>query len=234
MKHDASVGILMLDTRFPRIPGDIGNPATFPFPVHYEIVHGASPERVVRQRDPALLEPFIAAARKLEAAGVSGITTTCGFLALFQDELSAAVSVPVVTSSLMQVALVEQMLPNGRRAGILTISAASLTPLHLEKAKVPLDIPIGTTDGGRVFTRAVLGNEPAFDVQLAREDNVDAAMALVTRHPEVGAIVLECTNMPPYAMAIAGATGLPVYSLNAGLNAIWHGQPLQPVIAAPK
>lgn len=212
--YGAALGILMLDARFPRIPGDMGNATTWPFPVHYRIVREATPDRVVRRGADGLLDRFVDAARELVADGVDGITTNCGFLALFQEELAAAVSVPVATSSLMQVPLVNRLLPKGRRAGILTISASTLTPLHLKKADVPRDTPIGTTEGGREFTRAILGNELELDVEAARQDNVEAALALVRADPSVGALVLECTNMIPYAADIRQATGLPVFSMD--------------------
>jgi len=211
--YGASVGILMLEARFPRIPGDMGNALTWPFPVHYRIVRGASPERVVRQGAEGLLDAFIAAARELVADGVDGVTTNCGFLALFQEDIAAAVPVPVATSSLMQVGLVNALLGPGKHAGILTVSASSLSPLHLHKANVPADTPIGTTEGGREFTRVLLGNELELDVEAARADNVEAALALKAGHPELGAIVLECTNMVPYAVDIRAATGLPVFSI---------------------
>ena len=130
--YGAAVGILMLETRFPRVFGDIGNAATWPFPVMYRVVPGASPDRVVRQRGEGLLEAFIAAGRDLVRHGADGITTNCGFLALFQDELAAALGVPVATSSLMQVPFVERLLPADKRVGIVTISATSLTADHLK------------------------------------------------------------------------------------------------------
>ncbi|MCB1342441.1 MAG: aspartate/glutamate racemase family protein [Pseudooceanicola sp.] len=211
--YGAAVGILMLEARFPRILGDMGNALTWPFPVHYRIVRGASPDRVVRRGAEGTLDAFIAAARELVADGADGITTNCGFLSLFQDELAAAVGVPVATSSLMQVEMVNRLLPAGRRAGVLTISASTLTPMHLVKAGVPQDTPIGSTEGGREFTRAILDNELELDVELARADNVAAALALKEANPDLGAIVLECTNMVPYAADIRAATGLPVFSI---------------------
>ena len=111
--YGASVGILMLEAQFPRILGDMGNALTWPFPVHYRVVRGASPDRVVRQGAPGLLADFIAAAQGLVADGADGITTNCGFLSLFQAELAAAVGVPVAASSLMQVAMVNRILPPG-------------------------------------------------------------------------------------------------------------------------
>ncbi|WP_209835542.1 aspartate/glutamate racemase family protein [Ruegeria sp. HKCCE3926] len=211
--YGASVGILMLDAQFPRIPGDMGNAQTWPFPVLYRIVRDASPDRVVRHRAEGMLEVFIDAAQELVKDGADGITTNCGFLSLFQKELAEAVPVPVVTSSLMQVEMVNRILPKGKRAGILTISASTLTNDHLQAANVPLDTPIGTTEGGQEFTRAILGNESRLNVEKAREDNVEAAIALASDNSELGAIVLECTNMCPYAPDIRQATGLPVFSI---------------------
>ncbi|MEM6762929.1 MAG: aspartate/glutamate racemase family protein [Pseudomonadota bacterium] len=210
--YGASLGILMLEARFPRIEGDMGNAATFPFPVQYRLVRGASPDKVVRHAADGLLDAFIDAGQDLVRHGAAGITTNCGFLSLFQAELAAAVSVPVATSSLMQVPMVNAVLPPGKKAGILTISGSTLTPRHLDAAGVPLDTPIGTTEGGQEFTRAILDDELTLDVALAEADNVAAAMTLAAR-PEVGAIVLECTNMTPYAGAIRRATNLPVFTM---------------------
>ena len=211
--YGASVGILMLEARFPRIPGDMGHAGTWDFPVLYRVVRDASPDRVVRRSAEGLLPHFIDAARDLVRDGADGITTNCGFLALFQDELADAVNVPVATSSLQQVAMVNPLLPAGRKAGILTISASTLTDRHLAAAGVPAGTPIETTEGGEAFTEAILNDAPDLDVAAAERDNIAAARRLVARHPEVGAIVLECTNMTPYARAIHRATGLPVFSM---------------------
>ena len=224
--YGASVGILMLEARFPRILGDMGNAGTWEFPVLYRVVRDASPDRVVRKGGDGLLPAFIAAARSLEADGADGITTNCGFLALFQEELAAAVSVPVLTSSLMQVGAVNALLPKGKRAGVLTISRSTLTPAHLAAAGVPEGTPIGTTEGGAHFTEAILGDAPDLDPALAEADNVAAAVALVEVNPDMGAIVLECTNMTPYAAAIREATGLPVFSMATFVN--WFQGAIRP------
>src|SRR5215207_5813542 len=112
--YGVPLGILMLEARFPRIPGDMGNATTWPFPVLYRVVSGATPERVVLEGARGLLPDFISAAQELAHLGVEAITTNCGFLALFQKELAAAVQVPVATSSLMQVPWVQAMLPPGQ------------------------------------------------------------------------------------------------------------------------
>lgn len=211
--YGASVGVLMLEARFPRAPGDMGNALSFDFPVLYRVVRGASPERVVRRRAAGLFDAFAEAARGLLADGADGIVTNCGFLSLMQRQLAAAVDAPVATSSLMQVAAVERLLPPGRRAGVLTISAETLTPEHLAAAGAPADAPVQGTEAGREFSRVILEDEPEMDLDAARADNVEAARALQAREPGLGAIVLECTNMTPFAADIRAATGLPVFSM---------------------
>lgn len=208
------LGILLLEAPYPRILGDLGNGQTWPFPVLYRVVRGASPEKVVLQGARGLLPDFIAAAQDLVGLGAEAITTSCGFLSLFQQELAAAVRVPVATSSLMQVPWVQATLPAGKRVGVVTISRSTLTPQHLAAAGVPLDTPLVGTENGREFFRVVIkGESEDMDVALAEQDVVGAGKALVAHHPEVGAIVLECTNMPPYAAALQAAVGLPVYDI---------------------
>ena len=224
--YGARLGILSLETRFPRIPGDMGNAGTWPFPVLYAVVPGASPQRVVRERAQGLLEFFLEAARTLVRAGADGITTSCGFLSLFQAELAAACSVPVAASSLMQVPLVERLLPPGRRAGVLTVSGADLSPQHLAAAGVAPDTPVAGTESGRELSRVLLGDIPELDVEAAEEDVLEAAEALLASHPEVGAIVLECTNMMPYAAAVRRRTDLPVYDMYS--FATWFHYGLEP------
>jgi Asp/Glu/hydantoin racemase len=225
--YGAPLGILMLEARFPRIPGDMGNAGTWPFPVLYRVVRGATPERVVLQGAAGLLPDFLDAAEELVALGAEAITTNCGFLSLFQRELAERVGVPVATSSLMQVPWVQATLPPGRRVGVVTVSRGSLTPAHLDAASVPRDVPVVGTENGQEFFRVLIRAEKQdMDVALAQQDILDAGRELVARHPEVGAIVLECTNMPPYAAALQEATGLPVYDIYSMIS--WFQLGLRP------
>jgi Asp/Glu/hydantoin racemase len=230
--YGARLGILMLEARFPRIPGDMGNAETWPFPVLYRVVKGASPERVVKDQAAGLLDAFLDAARDLVETGADGITTNCGFLSLFQRELAAHVGVPVATSSLMQARFIESVLPPGKRVGILTVSAASLTPRHLEAIGVRPDIAVSGTESGRELTRVLLGNEATLDVAAAEQDIIDAGSALISQHPDIGAVLLECTNMAPYARALRDHLRLPVYDIysfmtwfHAGLSPRDFGHP---------
>jgi Asp/Glu/hydantoin racemase len=217
------IGILMLKTRFPRIPGDMGNATTWDFPVLYKIVELATPDRVVRRGGKGLLDPFIKGAKELEREGVRAITTNCGFLALFQKEMASAVDVPVFTSSLMQVPMVYVMLKPWQKVGILTIHAKSLSREHLAATgvdKVPYVI-LGT-EGEKEFSRAILDDEMELDVEQSQKDLIRIAKRLKEDHPEVGAIVLECTNMPPYAAAIQREVNLPVFDIYTLVNMVYH------------
>ena len=224
--YGASVGILMLDTVFPRIPGDFGNAATWPFPVMYRVVRGASPQRVVRERADGLLDAFIESGKQLVADGADGLTTTCGFLSLFQNELAQAVDVPVAASSLMQVPAVQRLLPSGKRVGVMTVSRENLTADHLAAAGAPVDTPIAGTETGREFFHFIMENRPTMDVNACRLDLLDAGRQLVSDHPDVGAVVLECTNMGPYASELRRELGIPIFSGISFIN--WFQSGLLP------
>ena len=214
--YGAPLGILMLEARFARIPGDMGNATTWPFPVLYRVVKGASPERVVLRGAAGLLPSFLEAAAELVSWGAEAITTNCGFLSLFQRELAAHVGVPVGTSALMQVPWVQGILPPGKRVGVVTVSAGSLTPEHLAAVGVAGDTPVVGVEGGvELFRVLILGEKVDLDVGLAERDVLEAGRRLVAAHPDVGAVVLECTNMGPYAAALRAALGVPVFDVGS-------------------
>ena len=167
---------------------------------------------------------FADSARELEREGALAITTSCGFLVLLQHELQAAVRVPVITSSLLQL---PGLLARHPRAGVLTISAAALGPEHLLAAGVPAhrlgDVVVQGVEPAGEFAAAILGNRDTMDLERAGRDVVDAAMALKRREPSLRAVVLECTNMPPYRQAVEAATGLKTWALtdDEGLLRPW-------------
>lgn len=205
----------MLDTRFPRVVGDVGNANSFAIPVRHRVVQGASPQRVVREGDPALLPPFIDAARQLVDEGARAITTSCGFLIQFQQALQAALPVPVWTSSLLK-------LPELQAPGVITVDVLSLGATHLHAAGADATVPVvGLATGGHL-QRALLEDLAHIDPQQAEADVVDAARRLVARWPAVHEIVLECTNMPPYAKAVARATRRPVHHIISLLHERWQ------------
>jgi len=217
----------MLDTRFPRIAGDLGNPETWPFPVLVARIEGATPDRVVDRKAQGLLEPFVMGGEALIHAGAAGIVTTCGFLSLFQRPLAERLGVPVATSSLLMIPLVERLLPIGRRAGVVTFSKELLTPEHLLAAGARADTPVEGVPSEGALATAIRRGESALDERKVSDEVVSAGRRLAAAHPDVGAVVVECTNMPPYTRALRAALDMPVYDgydffcwFYAGLGAI--------------
>ena len=206
------IGILMLDTSFERIPGDAGNARTWAFPVIYRTVRDASALRVIDGEARGLLDAFIAAGHELVADGCVAISTTCGFLALYQEELARALPIPVATSSLLQIPLVERLLAPGKSVGVLTMDAARLTPRHMAAIGVHHGLPMEGLPRDGVFWKMIAENAPASPDVLIQEV-LDAGERLLARRPDIGAFVLECTNMPPYAAKLAERFGLPVFDV---------------------
>lgn len=207
------LGIIMLDTVFPRPPGDIGNPATFPFATRAIKVARASPEKVIFGRAEGIIDGFVEAAQTLERAGCRAIVTSCGFLALHHHTIAAAVSVPFASSSLCWLPTLYNSFGGARHVGIMTASQASLGHEHLAALGGSMDSPIAGMPVDSEFARVIVGNQPQGDMQQVHGEMVEVAEQLVAAQPQLRAILLECTNMPPVAAEITRRTGLPVFDL---------------------
>jgi hypothetical protein len=208
----SALGILMLDTAFERPPGDVGHPATWPFPILVRRIEGATARRVVGGDDADLIERFVAAGEALAAEGAVGLITSCGFLAAHQPTLAHRLSIPIATSSLLLVPVVERCLPGRRRVGVVSYDAASLGPRHFAGVGAAVDTPvIGLPADGHLH--AVIEGGARLEPARVEAEVVDAVGRLLADHPEVGAIVLECTNLPPHAAAVERTFGLPVHDV---------------------
>ena len=213
--YGLALGVIMLDTKFPRLRGDVGNARTWPFPVRYRIVEGAIPERMAQaDPDPELLAPFLDAARALESEGVRAICTSCGFLAVNQPELASAVEVPVFSSPLLQVPMAAAA-AGGRKVVILTARTV-LTEQHYRGAGwSSQDLPVvqmAPPEDSHFYTTFV-GNSPEADSRILERELADLARRVVSEHPDAGAIVMECANFPPFGQIVRSITGLPVFDL---------------------
>jgi Asp/Glu/hydantoin racemase len=209
------IGVLCLESYFAKPPGHIKNARTFDFPVTYKVVKGATAKKVVDHADRSLLKPFIAAAQELESEGVQAITGSCGFLALFQREIADAVNVPVFLSSLMQVPLAYGMLKQNQKVGILTAKKNSLTRQHL-RAVAADNIPvcIAGMDDQKEFCDVIIENKRTeLDFDKLEREILSIAEGIVTQNPDIGAIVLECTDMSHFAPLIQQAVSLPIFDI---------------------
>lgn len=215
------IGIMVLNTRYPFVPGNVANARSFKFPVRYIEVEGASIERLLYEADPTLLEPFISAALQLEKMGVKAITGACGFMALFQKEIQAAVSIPVFVSSLLQIPFMHAL--TGQAVGVLTADSRQLRADHFYGCGVSSDIPVYTAgmESYPAFSSSVLANSTSLDNNAVEEAAVYAAKQLVAQYPNIGSILLECSDLPPYAFAIQQAVGRPVFDFTTMIDYVY-------------
>ena len=218
--YGESIGVLFLDATYPCIPGNVGNASTFPFPIRYKVVKDASIVRLLKKRDKTLLKPFIDAAIKLQEEGVRAITGACGFMALFQQEVSNAVNVPVFLSSLLQIPFIYQTLKQKQQIGIITADSTSLTPEHFISVGVNKELPlvIRGMENQKEFREAVLEEKGTLDSGLIEREVLGVAKKLITENPDTGAILLECSDLPPYAHAIQKEVDLPIFDFITMIN----------------
>ena len=211
----ATIGVLCTESYFPKPPGHIKNPSALPFPVLYETMTGVTVPKLLDNPTSEMLEPIIAAAKRLESEGVRAITGSCGFLALFQKELSEAVSIPVFSSSLIQIPLAFQMTGAKAPVGILTANASALSTQHL--ASVGADnVPVAVMglEDTEEFAAVILRNERnEMDLSLVEDEVMSAAKLLKANAPDIRSVVLECTDLPPFAASIQQALKLPVFDI---------------------
>jgi Asp/Glu/hydantoin racemase len=217
------LGVVMLKTRFPRLEGDVGNPASFPFPTLYREVEAATVSTVVvaGEIEPQVAQGILDAAVALGRSGASLIATSCGFLGALQDRLRRATGVPVVASSLVLLPFLRALYGAGRPIGILTFDSTRLTPRHFGPWHGP-DLVVEGVEQGVELHRVVSRDLPEMDRDRAERDVVESARRLLDRQADTAALVLECTNFSPYRARVAAATGLPVYDLVQAVT--WQAQ----------
>lgn len=208
---------------FTRIPGDVGNATTFDFPVQFKVMKGVVAGDVVYRNPTKETEKKIVEyTKELEREGVRAIGTTCGFMSYFQPVMAAAVDIPVFSSSLLQVPIVSSLIGGDRTVGIITFNSRELSKEHLTRVGIDNSIPISIFGlEGLPAERSWYGIsevEPEKRFELIEDRVVYAATQLISENPNVGAIVLECTNLPPASAAVQNATGLPVFDVVTLLN----------------
>ena len=207
-----AIGILMLDCRLPFIPGDVGNASSYAYPVIYRTVPGLS-TAVCLAGAPEFAAAAVEAARALAAEGVRGISSDCGFMLQFQEAVREAVQVPVCLSSLLQLPLIAASLAPSRPIAVVTADSANLTPAFLKRNGIAVENPIlirGMQDKPE-FRSAVFDEKGTLDSDLITAETVAVVKEVKAEHPDLGAVLLECSMLPPYAKAVQDATGVPVY-----------------------
>lgn len=216
--YGQEIGILMMPTVFPRIPGDIGNARTFRNPVRYRIVENVQAVNLTeRNAEEKLLKPFIQAAQALEAEGCKAITTSCSFLSCFQRQLANAVHIPVFTSVLLLAPMVRTMINGEQKIGILTIHSELMTEdVFLQSGWSSNDIPVCVSGlpEGSAFSKMIIGDCTEGNLEQLKQCMLDLAEKHMQAYPDTGALLLECPNFAPFAKCIQELSGVPIFGMN--------------------
>lgn len=220
------LGILTIEVEIPRPLGDALNEHTWPFPLISIQVSGSLLDQVVTNDDyPSdFIDRFVKAGQELADQGCIGIFTDCGFLAMAQSALSTRVPVPIATSALIQVPSLLTILPPSRSIGVITYDDKKLGKLHLSKlgiAQIERVHITGAPDTGAL--RCMIRDGGPYVFNEIKDELIQCTKDLVRKHPEIGAIVLECTQMPPFAEHIQKALDLPVYDLYSMVDWFYSG-----------
>ncbi len=221
VSYGEAIGILLLDSPIPFIPGDTANATTYDFPVRFKKVDGFTVARALG-KDPEIYPALLKAAKDLAANGVRAITGDCGFMALHQNRLKQDLGLPVFLSSLLQIPFIRNLIPGSTKIGILTASGKSLSHDLLGSLGIPPgdDLVICGLEGYPEFSSAVLDEKGSLDSRLIRQEVVHAVRGL-TDTWDIGAVLLECSVLPPYAEAVNKAFGVPVFDYVTMINYIF-------------
>ena len=214
--YDTPIGILCLDTLFPKPPGQLRNPLTFDFPVVCRVLRGVGAKEILSSTSAQLETLFVDAARELERDGVKAIAGSCGFMARFQNQIAAELHIPVFLSSLLQLPLVRLMHGEKAEIGVLTASSQALTPAHFANCATPMEsVHIRGMEGNPEFWETIIeGKRHDFDMERLEAEIVGSAAAFA-REKALDALVLECTDLSAFSAPIQRAINLPVYDINS-------------------
>lgn len=210
------MGLRQLET----LVGNSTNAASYDYPVRFHPVRGANVHTILENPDRTVLRTMIADARTMAAQGIKAITTSCGFNAIFQQELAEAVSVPVFTSSLLQVPLAQRIHGLGGEICILTANAAALRPEHLSASGITRTegLHILGLEQCEEWNRMFAEPDDEIDLAVIEQEVLGTALRALGQHPGIRAFVLECTDLPPYAAMIRRRCGLPVFDFISMIN----------------
>jgi len=220
------IGIIAVNLIYPKLPGNVANASTFRFPVLYEIVDFEIEE--LFRGDEKIKQQVIEAARKLEAQGVRAIVGACGFFAHFQKDVREAVNVPVFMSSLCQIPIISTGLKEEKKIAVIAADGKSITNRLLEKVGATNSRLVVFNVGDWESFSPIRYGKTELDNGALTRDLENLAKDIAENHREIGAILLECSDLPPYAYNIQRVSGLPVYDFISLINWVEHSVEQRP------
>ena len=212
-----TVGILMLDMKAPLPPGNVGNAKSYNFPVRYKVLTGIPSDWWNDEEGPSdrRCGVFIEKAKELEAEGCKAITSGCGFFAIYQERVANAVNIPVFLSPLLMVPMVSRMIGKSGKVAIITANGERLSQgnyLPVVGIEKSINYVIGGMEACEEFTKVhVTQTKDTINPSVIQDYIVDLSLKMVKEDPDIRAFIFECSDLPPYAKAVARASGKPVF-----------------------
>lgn len=207
------IGIIYIeDVNYPMVPGNVNNAYTYNFPVLLKPVPNLNQKRLF-DADPTLADEIIALAKDMvQREGIRALSSGCGFFANFQSVVAEELDIPVALSTMVMVPWISTLIKPNQKIGVLTANASAMNENILLNCKI--------ADASKLVVKD-LRNEPefscileyrgVFDNDKVKKEVVGKAIEIIEENDDIGAILLECSDMPPYAYAIQSATQLPVF-----------------------
>jgi hypothetical protein len=216
------LGIILLDETYPGFPGDVRNPSAFPYPIQYQVAEGLDIDKLIHDTNRnAFFDAVLKAAKNLEKMGCRAILAECGYFACFQKQMAASIKLPVFMSSLLQVPWAQSVIAPHEVVGLLMSSKEDLRDDHLTNVGIHpgSNYVVGNAmDGGlcpefdNLWTEGLRPDPPAADYDLAEKAFVEQGVLFFNEHPNMGAMVLECTGFPPFAETLQQKIDIPIFS----------------------
>ena len=218
-----AIGILLLETSVPFIPGDVANATTYAFPVRFQKVKGFSVQRAL-SRDPAVYADLRQAAGDLVQQGVRAVTGDCGFMGIHQKKLARELGVPVFLSSLLQISFISLLIGENAKVGIVTADSKSLSAELLAAVGVSdsTTVVIGGLEDCPQFYQFAIEETGSLDAAAVEKEVVGTARNMVAENPQIRALLLECSLLPPYGAAVQAAVNLPVFDYITMINYVFE------------
>ncbi|KXA90488.1 hypothetical protein AKJ37_03190 [candidate division MSBL1 archaeon SCGC-AAA259I09] len=217
-----AIGILVLDANYPLVPGNVANATTFNFPVHYKILEGVDSPPVIKG-DPSVLDQIIGDAKQLEKQGVRAVVGACGYFGHYQKEVAEKLNVPTFLSSLTQVPTIKQGLKTGEKLGIICADSDNFGEELMKSCGINStdDIVVTGAQNSPEFM-SILESKGTFNNTKLKREIIGLVKELITENEDIGALLLECSDLPPYAYAIQEVAEMPVFDYTTMINWVYN------------
>ena len=216
------IGIIAVNTDFPLLPGNVANATTFSFPVYIKVLKDISGSEIMKY-NADYINVIADAGLELVELGVRAVVGACGSFANYQKDVAAILPVPTYLSVMLQAPLILQGLQPKQTLGVIAARASALTDHVYEQCGISSPERLKVVSAMDLNEcNSLYNSDPGFDNNKLEQDLVNMAKNIVREHPDTGAILIQCSDLPPYACAIRQALQLPVFDQTTLINWVYN------------